>query len=101
MARIGTWRKIRQVGSDLYEYENSSGISVKVFHAPTQHVGGKIMLRGRNDWAVSILRPHSLYEYLAGGNSNLHKCSKEKAFKLARAYMTLHPGKQGKRRWSH
>lgn len=42
-------------------------------------------------WAVSIKRPHSLYEYLAGGNSGKHDASRAEAMELAKAYMLLHP----------
>ncbi|MBE3087253.1 MAG: hypothetical protein IMZ52_10685 [Actinobacteria bacterium] len=43
------------------------------------------------DWAVSIRRPHSLFEYLAGGNSEKHDASRAEAMELAKAYMLLHP----------
>ena len=42
-------------------------------------------------WGVSIRRPHSLYEYLAGGNSRIHDASRKQAMELTKAYMLLHP----------
>lgn len=97
MVRIGTWKKIRESGNDLVEYENSKRISVKVFRSPRQHVGydsegrGGYIIPASKEWSVSIKRPHQLYEYLTGGNSIRQGSTKKIAFELARSYMKEHP----------
>lgn len=76
------WTKIRQVGTELYEFESKNKrTTLKIFRP----IDGEY-------WVVSILGYNRYQaEYLAGGNSQIHDATRQQAFKLGFDWMKNHP----------